>query len=30
MLDGMLDRLWQRLDDYLAEPAAEAQTHSAR
>jgi hypothetical protein len=26
MLDGMLDRLWQRLDDYLAEPLAEART----
>ena len=26
MLDGMLDRLWQRLDDYLAEPPAEART----
>jgi hypothetical protein len=26
MLDGMLDRLWQRLDDYLTEPPAEAPT----
>jgi hypothetical protein len=26
MLDAMLDRLWQRLDDYLAEPLAEART----